>query len=54
MKAVLAFVVTLLAGLFVVWCGGYNFDARNYDVAFGALALLVVSWFAAFLTTISE
>lgn len=49
MKPALAFVGTALVGLFVVWCGGYNFDTRNVDVAFGVLAILAASILAAIL-----
>ena len=33
--------------VFVAWCGGYNFDARNIDVAFGALFTIIAAVFAA-------
>ena len=52
MKPALAFVGTALVGLFVVWCGGYNFDTRNADVATGACVILAASMFAA--TLIAE
>lgn len=38
-----AFLGVCLLAAFVCWCGGYNFDQRNSDVAFGAALTL---WFA--------
>jgi uncharacterized membrane protein YdjX (TVP38/TMEM64 family) len=32
-----------LTAVFVAWCGGYNFDARNSDLAIGVSVTIVAT-----------
>ena len=34
---------------FLFWCGGFNFDSRNVDVAFGVLFSLALTAFTTFI-----
>lgn len=47
-KRALAFAASMLACLLVAWLGGYDFDRRAPDVAFGALFMICISaWVSA-------
>ena len=50
MRPFAAFLIVTIVGIAVAWSGGFNFDQRTPDVAFGVLCLLVVSLFAASIT----
>lgn len=44
---VATFIVVCAFSAFAFWCGGYNFDHRNGDVAFGVLFSTVFAGFLA-------
>lgn len=44
-KTVAVFIGLLALGAFLFWLGGFNFDRRDEDVAFGALIVIFAACF---------
>lgn len=44
-----AFFITALICAFISWCGGFNFDARNGEVACGVAVSMLFSLFTGIL-----
>lgn len=47
MKPILTFIIFCLLGAGLMWIGGFNFNQRNPDVAFGCFMILAVATGAA-------
>ena len=45
-------IVVLGFCMFLLWCGGFNFDKRNPDVAFGVGLSLIISVSVGILTKV--
>jgi hypothetical protein len=41
-----AVIAVMLCVVFISWCSGFNFDARNADVGFGVMMAMILSIFA--------